>query len=245
MRTIGSEMEAGLWRDLASYYQPGLRNLSGPFDRAYGMDMESYVSVVGVWMRTVLDAAHAPLPIPTATTDHVADIWFAPHIAILATSIPADALARMKAFTGEHLVSKHISDERLATAWIGQHVMFGGESTNKTRDVGPTSQFHPATVQWRTPSGEIGWIQLTQAPMIDATADEHGLTISASGTVRLRIHAKDLTPDKVSATSWEMPGLRIGVDSDEKTFTIEQQPDAIDVVYTGMNRMRLNISAAK
>src|ERR1019366_8688134 len=56
IRDIGGEMEAGLWRDIANLYQPELRNISGPFDRAYGMDMESYVSVDGVWMRTALDA---------------------------------------------------------------------------------------------------------------------------------------------------------------------------------------------
>jgi hypothetical protein len=199
IRAIGGEMEAGLWRDLASYYQPErisfgmdgmfvsatwdsttfaavhnrrvdwkkLRNLSGPFDRAYGMDIEEYVSVVGVWTRTVLDAAHAPLPVLTATTDHLPDLWFAPHIAILGTSIPADALAKMKTFTGKHVVRKRISEQRVATAWLGRGIIFGGESTSKTRDVGPTSQFRPATVQWRTPSGEIGWMQLTESPMID------------------------------------------------------------------------------
>jgi hypothetical protein len=109
-------MEAGLWRDLASYYQTDLRNVSGPFDRAYGTDMEEYVSVVGVWMRTVLDAPRAPLSVLTATTDHLPDLWFAPHIAILGTSIPADALAKMRTFTGEHLVSKRISEQRVATA---------------------------------------------------------------------------------------------------------------------------------
>ena len=70
-------------------YQPELRNISGPYDRAYGMDMESYVSVDGVWMRTVLDAAHAPLAPITPTTDHLADVWFAPHLAVLGTKIPA------------------------------------------------------------------------------------------------------------------------------------------------------------
>ena len=62
MRAIGSEMEAGLWRDLMKYYQPHLRNISGPYDRSYGMDMESYVSVVGLWMRTVLDADACTFP---------------------------------------------------------------------------------------------------------------------------------------------------------------------------------------
>ena len=96
IQTIGTEMEATLWKDIASFYNPLLRNVSGPYDRSYGMDMESYVSIVGVWMRTVLDAQNAPLPKITASTDHVADVWFAPHLSILGTRIPSEALEQMK-----------------------------------------------------------------------------------------------------------------------------------------------------
>lgn len=246
MREVGSEMEAGLWRDIAGYYQPGLRNISGPFDRAYGMDTEEYVSVVGVWMRSALDARIAPLPNPTPTTDHLADIWFAPHIAILGTQIPQDALGKMKKFAGEHLVHKQISDERVATAWIGRDVMFGGEATGKTRDAGTTTQFHPATVQWRTPSGEIGWVQLVQCPPVDATADEHGLTIATvQGTMRLRIRAEGLDEKQLSEAEWQLPGLQIAVSSNAKSFRVEKGRQVVDVIYTGVDRMRLNIKAAQ
>ena len=245
IQTIGSEMEATLWKDIASYYNPRLRNISGPYDRSYGMDQESYVSIVGVWMRTVLDAKTAPLPAIASSTDHVADVWFAPHLAILGTRIPQDAISQIKQFEGEHLLHKQITEERFATAWIGRDVIFGGESTNKTKDVGTASQFHPATVQWRTPSGEIGWVQLTQAPMIDAAADEHGLKISATGTVRFRIHAKDIVQTKVGEKEWELPGLRIAVDSDAKNFSMEKADNAVDVTYSGMTTMRLGIKTAQ
>ena len=242
MRTIGSEMEAGLWRDIANLYQPDLRNISGPYDRAYGMDMESYVSVDGVWMRTALDATHAPLPPVAADTDHVADAWFAPHLAVLGTRIPADALKKMTAFEGEHLVDRKITDQRSATAWIGKHVIFGGEATSKTKDVGPASQFHPATIQWRTPSGEIGWVQLFQAPMIDATADKHGITISATGTIRIRLHAKGLDQAKVSATEWDLPGLKVAVTADSKSFSMEANGDNLDVTYAEITGTRWEIT---
>jgi hypothetical protein len=245
IQTIGSEMEATMWKDIASFYNPLLRNVSGPYDRSYGMDMESYVSIVGVWMRTVLDAQAAPLPAIAASTDHVADAWFAPHLAILGTRIPPDALAKMKKFEGEHLLHKQITAERAATAWIGRDVIFGGESTSKTKDAGTTTQFHPATVQWRTPSGEIGWVRLMQSPMIDATADKQGLTISATGTVRLRIHAKDMVQTKISATVWELPGLHVAVSSDAKNFSAEKAGDAIDLVYVAMTGMRLDIKTAQ
>lgn len=243
MRKMGAEMEAGLWRDLADYYQPELRNLSGPFDRAYGMDMEQYVSVVGVWMRTALDREHAPLPAITPTTDHVADVWFAPHIAILGTQIPADALGKMHRFEGEHLVRKQITDDRAATAWIGKKVIFGGEFTHKTKDAGPTSQFHPATVQWRTPSGEIGWVQLVECPMVDVTADKAGLTISTSGTIRLRIRAKDTSTGKLAAKEWNLPGLHVVVSSDAADFKAEQAGSAVDLIYSGVTHMNLSIQS--
>jgi len=241
IRSIGAEMEAGLWRDIASAYQPALRNLAGPYDRAYGMDMESYVSVVGVWMRTVLDAEHAPLPTIGSETDHVADVWYAPHIAILGTRVPPDALKKMQTFEGEHLVRSHITEQRIATAWIGRNVIFGGEVTGKTRDVGTNTQFHPATVQWRTPSGEIGWIRVVQSPMIDATADERGLTISTTGTLRLRVHAKDVASRDITAGEWRLAGLHVAVLSDAKSFKVQETTDAIDLVYAGMTRTRLDI----
>ena len=242
MRSIGSEMEAGMWRDLAALYQPDLRNLSGPYDRAYGMDMESYVSVVGVWMRTVLDEKRAPLAPIGPTTDHMPDVWFAPHIAVLGTHIPADALKQMNTFSGERLVRQQITDDRVATAWIGKHVIFGGESTRKTKDAGMGSQFHPATIQWRTPSGEIGFVQLVEAPAIDATADKDGITISTTGNVRIRIHAKGLAREKVAAASWELPGLKVAVTSDNKNFTEDKTGDDVYLVYSGIRSMRWEIT---
>jgi len=244
IRAIGAEMEAGLWRNLAALYQPNLRNISGPYDRAYGMDMESYVSVVGVWMRTALDAKHAPLAPITPTTDHLADVWFAPHLAALGTRIPADAFKQMTAFQGEHLERTQITDQRIATAWIGNRVIFGGEATGKTKDAGPGSQFHPATIQWRTPSGEIGWVQLVESPAIDATADERGISISTTGTVKIRIHAKGIAKDKITATSWVAPGLQVGIKADQKNFTADANGDNVDLVYSGITAMRWNIAPA-
>ncbi len=242
IRAIGSEMEAGLWQDVADLYQPELRNISGPYDRAYGMDMETYVSVDGVWMRTALDAKHAPLPPITATTDHVADVWLAPHIAVLGTRIPADAFRKMATFEGEHLVNRKITDQRTATAWIDKKVIFGAEATSKTKDVGPASQFHPATIQWRTPSGEIGFVMLYGAPMIDATADAHGITISAAGTIRIRIHAKGLDPEEIGATGWDLPGLKVTITSDSKSFNKDKTGDNIDLVYSGITGTRWEIT---
>jgi len=83
MRSIGSEMEASLWRTTADFYNANLRNVSGPYDRAYGMDMQSYVSVVGICLRTVMDEDQAPLPKFVPPVDHIDDLWMAPLVVIL------------------------------------------------------------------------------------------------------------------------------------------------------------------
>lgn len=239
IRAIGSEMEAGLWRDLAAFYNANLRNISGPFDRAYGMDMESYISVVGLALRTVLDANQAPFPKLDPPVDHVDDLWFAPQFAILGVQVPADAMQQFRTFQGERQVRRQIDEQRVATAWIGREIIYGGESTTKSRDVGAHSQFHPATVQWRTPSGKIGWIQLTKSPPLDAGADKSGLKISCAGDVHFRIYAPGVRIAGVKQKDWALPGLTVHVEADTRNFAVESGADAIELEYSGITGMTL------
>ena len=264
IRAMGAEIEAALWREIADMYQPDLHNMAGPYDRSYGMDMESYVSGVGPLMATAMDLKTAP--VPSADKPHGSGTQFciSPEMAILGTHIPPDALARMKTFAGEHLVRRQITDQRIATAWVGRHVIFGAESTEMTKDVRVASghglqyiqpsQFHPVTIQWRTPTGEIGWVRVAESPMIDAVADEHGITIDTHGTLRIRIHAAGMAAAQISQTLWDLPGMQVGVTADAQTvFTLEKtDPTTLDptqngddggydIVYAGITKMRLEI----
>jgi len=243
MRGIGSEMEASLWRTTADMYNANLRNISGPYDRSYGMDMQSYVSVVGLWLRTVLGADQAPLPKLDPPVDHVADLWFVPALVVLDTRVPDDAMKSFRKFPGDHLVRRQITDQRIATAWIGQNVIYGGEITNHSRFVDSEGQFHPFTVQWKLPDGKIGWILLTRSPMIDATADKEGITISAKGDVSFRISVPGAATGAAKASEWNLPGLVIHVEADSKMFKAEQHGQFLDVSYTGISKMTLTINS--
>ena len=242
MRARGEEMEAGLWRATADLYNANLRNISGPYDRSYGMDMQSYVSVTGVWLRTVLDADHAPLTgFDNPPVDHVDDLFFVPPIVVLDTHIPPDAMKSFASFQGEHQVRRPIADERIATAWIGKELIYGGEITGHTKDVDAHSQFHPVPVQWQAP-GKIGWIQLTRCPMIDASADKSGIVISANGDVSFRISAPGITAANAQSAQWTLPGLTVHIGTDAKNFTAKQQGAFVDVTYTAMNKMTLTFT---
>ncbi len=239
MRSRGREMEAGLWRTTAGLYNANLRNISGPYDRSYGMDMRSYVSVTGLWLRTVLDAEQAPLPPLTEPVDHPDDVWFVPPIVVLDTEIPADAMRKFKSFPGAHAVRQPIAGPRIATAWIAPTLIYGGEITGHSRGVDRHSQFHPVTVQWLVPDGSIGWIQLTSCPPIDAGATQAGIAITAQGDVAFRIRAPGLIPQQLTRALWHLPGLTVRVNSDAASFTATQTGPFVDVAYKSGTRMTL------
>jgi len=241
MREMGANMEAALWRDLAAFYNANLKNIAGPFDRGYGMDMQSYVSVVGVALRMELGERLAPLPKLEPGVEHGGDVWFAPHFAILGVRIPLDALEAFRSFKGERQIQRQITADRIATAWIGRDAIYGGEATNKTRGVDGHNQFHPATVQWKLPSGKIGWIQLTQSPPIDVRADRRGLQISCSGDVKFRIHAQGIEASDLRQSDWTLPGLAVHIASDAGKFSVDLKSDFVDVTYSSISGMNLKI----
>ncbi len=249
-RQMGAAMQAVLWRDIAEFYNPLLRNMTGPYDRSYGMDMQKYVSVTGVWLRSVLPAKLAPLPEePTLQTDHVADLWFAPMVAILGTDIPSDAMPKFRIFAGPHFITRTIDAKRTATAFVGRDLLYGAESTGMTKDAGHATQFHPVTVQWRTPGGGIGWIRLTQSPNLNAVADAHGIMITTKGDVDFLIDAEGMDAAAVQASAWTLPGLRVAVATDG-TFAAEPQvtpngEKGVAVHFRNASRIRLDLQLSR
>jgi hypothetical protein len=113
---MGVEMEVDLWKDVAAYYNANLRNVAGPYDRAYGMDLRKYVSLVGLWLRTALDASLAPFPEISGPLEHSNDLIYAPLFAVLGANIPDEAMKHFQGFVEERQIRRVITPSRLATA---------------------------------------------------------------------------------------------------------------------------------
>lgn len=244
MRARGREMEADLWRTTAGLYNANLRNIAGPYDRSYGMDMRSYVSIMGLWVRTVLNANQAPVPSFNPPMAHAADIWFVPLIVALGTDIPPDVMKNFQRFQGGHEFRQSIAEGRIATAWVGKNVTYGAEFTGHTRGVDAKSQFHPVTVHWQAP-GKIGWIQLTRCPPINATANKKGIVISADGNVSFRSSAPGILVGEVRENEWKLPGLTVHVKTDAKSFTAKQSGAFVDITYIDMTKMGMTMVSPK
>jgi hypothetical protein len=219
MQELGAGIEAALWRDLGRWWHAGLGNLCGPYSRAYGMDLHRYVTglSLALWVGDVVPDPPLP-PLEVEPLEHGHDLCITPLLQHLGVRPPVDALEAFQAFPGPHSVAQQVDDdpERLATGWLGDHVMLGAER----HAGGPQArgQYHPATVHWRLPSGGVGWLRLVHHGPTEATAAEGRLTVTCHphrrhGPQPIRWEAS-VDPLEATAARWAFPGLTVTVTTD-------------------------------
>ena len=246
IRHWGGEMEAGLWRDLARFYHAGLRNICGPFDRAYGLDMRQYVSLTGVWMALVLPVELTPLPDAGKPMDHAHDFVFGPAFVLLGAPIPSDVLAGFREFQGDRHLERKITPERTATAWITRDVMLGGEVTQRTRGAGPNTpynQFIPATGHWRIGADEVGAFALIACPAVDARADAGTLSIATDrGDSTFRIVGAGVTANQITRDRWTLPNLTVEITTDAVASDVRNGEGFLEIVYRSATQLNFRIS---
>jgi len=246
VREWGAEMEAGLWRDIGRFYHAGLTNLCGPFDRAYGLDMRHYVSLIGVWMGLALPVELTPLPDLGEPMDHAHDFVFAPAFVLLGARIPADVLGGFREFQGDRRLERTITPERTATAWISRDVMLGGEVTQRTRGAGPDTpynQFVPATAHWRVGTNEVGAFALITCPAVDARADSGKLSIATDrGDSTFRIAAAGVAANQITREHWALPNLSVEITTDAASIDVSQREGFFEVVYRSATTLDLRVT---
>lgn len=127
LRELGADMEQRLWRDIARFYHAGLRNLCGPYDRAYGMEMAAHATPLGLHVWSAIGRERAPFPRTSGKFFHPHDFCFGPQMAAAPSLVPDDVLQHLTAFSGERTIERTVSDEprRTVTAWLAEDVMIG------------------------------------------------------------------------------------------------------------------------
>jgi hypothetical protein len=230
---LGSEMEAALWRDVAQFYHADLRNLAGPYDRSYGMNMLDYVSVLGIWIRLVIHPTLAPFPNLAYPFEHEHDLGFVPLIAFLGARIPSDALEHFSAFRGERYIERIISDSprRIATAWLGHARMIGGEFTSRTPP--QSNQLHPATIHWRIDADakRIGWVRALYLEPIDARARRDCLEIATTSEIAFLVNAPNVHIGQFTRDAWQLPNLGVRLETNAAEFQVQSRENFFEVHY--------------
>lgn len=248
----GAEMEEALWRDIAQFYHAGLKNVAGPYDRSYGMDMRRYVALLGEYIWLVTGRELAPFPDLNVPLGHAGDFCFGPMVAVRPPRVPADAAVHFRTFLGERCVEHLLVGDplRKATAWLAERVMIGAEATS-LRDIGQ-GQFHPATIHWRVSRKahperggaeprDVGSVRLVATRPVDAVAGPHRLAVTSLGTVSFLIACpgvsqSDGNPEaSVTPDRWRLPGLEVRVQA-SAPGTVEDLGEGQIVVRYGLEK---------
>ena len=148
------------------------------------MDISAYVALLGLWLPSPV------LPDLSQPFEHSHDLTMAPVVELL-----GGGPSSLEHETG--LVSQRIADDRVASGWLGDEMMMGGEEGGRWRAEG---QYHPATVHWAG-----GWLRVRSPHSLDAMVFEPGV-LEVTGT-DLRIESSGTPfPGRIEETD---EGLKI------------------------------------
>ncbi|KAF5537653.1 hypothetical protein FMEXI_9766 [Fusarium mexicanum] len=177
MTKNGPRMVERTWDAVSQLWHPGMKNIAGPWDRAYGYDMNRYLSLMALWFWTLTGKEGSSLTSHPQVMSHMADYAWAPLFAALDKThqklIPKKTLRKLSKFQGEHIFTGSAyyppfdTASRNITTWLSEDLTIGAESYDEIVIGGPSQSqgsFNPAVVQWNT-GNEISFISLYPTEM--------------------------------------------------------------------------------
>ncbi|RMF99341.1 MAG: hypothetical protein D6741_08700, partial [Planctomycetota bacterium] len=176
IRAWAEAMEETLWRDMAAVYHAEMRNLAGPYVRAYGMDMMRYYSLAGLWIAIYLDdPERAPWPDPGGM--HSAERAYAPLFMLLNSRPPEDVAEHFTRFVGPREVVRKFAKSE-AHIRLERDIMIGAARMDRAWE-----QHHPATVHWLDRRKKnVYWIALAgTTPDVEPRLIEDGIAVVRTG----------------------------------------------------------------
>lgn len=208
----GQQLLGVLGRRIGTLFHPGLGAMCGPYIRTYGLGLDRYVSLVGLWLGLLGVPAGSVLPADLSPeTDHVHDLAFVPLLDGL-----ADVVAPHLVLDGP-LPRRHVQRfgpveavSDLAPRWaLGAER--GRRPTFAREQHVPLTAHAPGAWLGAAPGGEASWLDATIAGdgVVEAEAGAPGDEVpsvrlltsappdwaGASGTVGpLRVELVDLAP---------------------------------------------------
>ncbi len=154
----------------------------------------------------------------------------------------------MKTFSGEHMVkAPDYRRPQRHPPGSATRSSSAARTPNSPKTHPKDTQFHPATAQWRTPSGSIGWFYVWQSPKINVDVDHTTMSVTTDGTITIRLKAEGTKLEDLTATKWTLPGLTVALEGDQQSFnakssTYYKEGDSFVLTYTDMHKLKLIVT---
>ncbi len=223
---LAEELESGIWRDMADFYNPSMRNFCGPYSRAYELDMAKHTCFCDMLYWALGEKAFPWHPFSIESVNNplmlLGDIRM-PEDVKRAFLTPRQDAAVRRSFRelSERGDPENNSALCTAEAWITPDLMAGVMRGSEN----PSYQLHPLVVFWRQNTG-LGTIKLLRC-LLDGqmthlhTVYFHGemeknrLTMDVNAQVRrdvdifFEIECDDLNAAVIGDSEWRLPGLTV------------------------------------
>jgi hypothetical protein len=230
MKETGKKLEKEFWHEVTTFYNSNLKNMPGPYFRGYGMDMQKYYSIIGIWIAVAVDdETLSPLPKNVgAKYDEISNIAPIFHLGI---SLAESDLVMLKEFTSPRLISRTVPNSykgdklKKVTAMINKDWMMGGLWGSRR----VWEQIKTGTIHWKTENGGTGWLLIPGDGKTNIKITENKMSIYLADTsakyIELYLYAKNLLPDNFTDKYWKLPGLTMEISTTlERTFTGKVDP---------------------
>lgn len=218
IKQMGISLDKLLWEEIASSYNPNLKNMAGPYFRGYGMDMNKYFSITGICIAVALNNEKlAPLPPGKGEKqDELNNISPLLHLGLV---VPENVLSQLKAYSDrsltDRLITNHYTGDTLkrATAIVKPEWMMGGLWGNQR----VWNQIKTGTIHWNNAEGEIEWLLVPGNGTTNVIISETSMTIYRAGMssteLNIYVYAKELSESNFNEIAWKFQGMEFLINS--------------------------------
>lgn len=244
LRQLGAELEAGIWRDMMEFYNPGLRNFCGPYSRAYELDHSIHTSFNAMLYWALGEETYPWHPWSAESDSN-------PLMVLGSVCIPKDAQEAL--FTPKEDVDichqfrelsergdpEHNDALCTATAWISPDLMTGALAGSEN----PSHQLHPLVIFWRSGEG-LGTVKLLRSwpngsmqhmhtVFFNGTAHKNHIDMDVQTCVNrdvkyfFEIECPHAASAQIEADQWTLPGLTIHLRADAPAPVVEKRSDSV------------------
>lgn len=228
---LGDVMENELWQQTADFYNFNLKNICGPYIRGYGMDLENYSSIIGLWMAVVLDDREIT-PYPDFDNVKYSELSNIIPILHLDPEVPEDVMREFRGFSKERfregIVIKRnelISPRMKFEMSISEKWMMGG----LRKDLRIWNQRKIGTIHWRDgTTKKIGWLLVPGEGKADVVVTKKFMSIFAKWfqkSIRFFVQAPELKEKMFTERQWTLPGITLSVYPHKSNIIIEKVQD--------------------
>lgn len=249
LNSLGTYLEGEIWKDFAKFYNPELKNMSGPFSRGYEIDMKVHSSLPAL---LYLGLGGEVQEQPTSNCEDAGNI----DLALLGTIIPEEIKPQLIHHQQDRQIQTKFREliERgapndntsicTATACITKNYMLGAlEGSRNT-----SGQLRSAVAYWKAPDSTISYLSLFRREVSEMC--EHMRTVLFHNSVLennmqievefelernielfFEVSGQDVNKAKFKKDLWELPGMKISVSSDAPEPEIRYTESGAEIVY--------------